>query len=158
MSGSNPYFYSDISGTWTLVDGASTDGGVITATSCSPNIFLVLADVNGNPMPYQTAITASTTVSGLTIGTVFPASVNNIGVAGGIDFTMAPTTVNGVYTNGNGVVNGQGITIPITIAAPLATCKSVLNTTTSSFTFQVETTTPKGNAVLHNFTYVYPTN
>lgn len=153
MSAADPYYYSEITGSWLLVNGGSIDGGVITSSSCSPNIGLVVADVNGNPPPYQTSFSVSTTTTGLTLGAPFPSSVNNIGVGGG--FSVSSTHNGSELINGNLVVNGQPLTIPFTIAAPLTACNPA-GISTSSFDFTVETTTPKGVSVLHNFTYQYP--
>ena len=167
MSAGDPYYYSNSSGPWTFVTGGNSPPGVITSSVCSPNISLIIADINGNPPPFQTTIAVTTTVPGVTLGAPFPTSVsnisppansvNNIVVLGGFAVTPGHYT-SGQVINGNSVVNGQPLTIPITLAAPAALCKSVLNTTMSSFTFQIETTTPKGVAILNNFTYNYPTN
>lgn len=144
MSDGHPTFYSSVTGTTVNVTGGAT----LVTHSCSPNISLIVADTNGNPLPYLTSFAVTTTTTtGLTLGTIFPASNSNIGYGTGFTFAGAK----------NGIVNGQTITIPYTLASPLLACNAA-GTHTASFNFSVNTTTPLGIATQTPFVYTYPTS
>ena len=144
MSDGHPTFYSAITGTTVDVTG----GANLQAANCSPNIFLVVADINGNPLPFQTAFAVTTTTTaGLALGAIFPSSNSNIGYGGGFSFASA----------NNGIVNGQGITIPYTLTSPGLPVCSASGTHTASFNFSVNTTSPLGIATQTPFVYTYPT-
>lgn len=144
MSDGNPTFYyiSPITGSTSDVTG----GAILPTNNCSPNIFLTVADINGNPLPYQTSFAVTTTTTnGLTLGAIFPGVNSNIGYGGGFSFPAAK----------NGIVNGQGITIPFTLGATLPAC-SVSGAHTASFNFSVSTKSPLGIATQTPFVYTYP--
>ncbi|PRC94785.1 beta strand repeat-containing protein [Solimicrobium silvestre] len=152
LSGSSPNIYYFNGTNWVL---ANNNGGVpqaLSTNNCSQNVEFVITDENGNPMPATTSIIATTTQTGITIGTLLPGAVPNTPVGGGTQLTLPTTPAT--------TVNGTTVVIPynLSVSATTGSAPQCLDGggTQSPFNFSVTTTTPQGVTTLTNFVLKYP--
>lgn len=114
--------------TGALVSPPPAINNLVTSSCGNFSLGLLLADINGNPMPEKTTI-ESANPAGVTIGDIIPAAVPN---------TTGPS----------------GHIIPV---KPDATkCKDVGATGTATGTFDIKITSPLGAPKLYSFSLTYP--
>ena len=142
FSGNEPYLYYYTGGSWQVSTGGSI---IVQPTTCSANTEFVLADVNGNVLPYQSTITATTVTTGLTLGTLIPATVPNGKGTKSI-------------TSGTALIIGTDLTVPVT--SPIGACTPVSAGGTlghgGALSYNLTIASPKGSAALFAITIQYP--
>ena len=144
---------------------------VITVPNCSLNATVVIADANGNPVAAGTTVTGASTQTGVSIGTITPATVpdsypsvypltttptSNIGL---IDETGDNYYPNLFYNiDSSSYVQGTYVTVPITISAGSGTlaCSATGTQGAGSAAFKLTVTSQSGLATSLNFLLKYP--
>ncbi len=127
----------------------TTSGNTIKLTGCNSTGFdIQLNDLNNNPMPAGTTITAVATtfntVPTAVVGQVFPSTVNNTGISNLHDTTSVLGTWHGIGFSAGG---GTGTT---------TACNGGTGTKTANGEIDLTVTTPKGDVTVVPVYLEYP--
>ncbi|MBV8634292.1 MAG: Ig-like domain-containing protein [Burkholderiaceae bacterium] len=122
-------------------------GSTITMKGCAGLFEIQLNDLNNNPMPVGTTITAAPTSNGglptAVLGQIFPAAVNDIGIGNLNDTTSLLGSVHSVQFTPGGATGSANV------------CTSGGGGTLSG-EIDLTITTPKGNVTLIPVYFTYP--
>ena len=134
---------------YTITPGDSSgtvSGDTLTTTSCNTSFYVQLNDINNNPMPYSTSITATPTQVNSTptavVGQIFPASVLDTGASSLTDTTSVWGTVHLVEFQPGGGTGSPNVCV-------------VGGAATSTGEIDLTVTTPKGNVTILPVHIVY---
>ncbi len=143
QSGSYPrIFYNDPVSAMTYESSGSTLNGTCTGTDTT--IGILLTDQVGNPMPIGTTIAVKTTATGVSFGTIFPATLTSTSYSKTGGFLKSAVT-NSLWNGpANAVINGTALSIPVTACGA-----------GTSFPMTVTTTTPLGYVNQIQLTYSF---